>query len=337
MMSTTGKREVEECLRIWSGRVLLAPGNPPPSPVSDPRVMDAFLQRHGIALCINHALSDHSRNQMPSVPAADTHRAIAVEMARTHELSRVAGVLQTRLTTPPLVYKGQALAHSLYPQPWLRPRGDIDILVQRSDLSQAVNEMERLGYQKVLSTDGDLIMTQISMYRQFSGFEHIWDIHWDLSNRPTYSDILGYGELMRRAVEIRVNEVAFLAPCPSDSLLIACLHLIGHHGGDVRMIWLHDIQLLAAALSDSEHRRFLDKAMDNARVRAACHAAMALTQRYLPTGRVDDLGRELDPGAGARLAASGTYLAHLAEDALAIDKGIACDSCGSMFFRLRIT
>ena len=56
-------------------------------------------------------------------------RAAAVDdVARTRELVRVAGALEGAGCRP-IVFKGAALAHTHYRQPWLRPRLDVDVLV----------------------------------------------------------------------------------------------------------------------------------------------------------------------------------------------------------------
>ncbi|MDZ7841404.1 MAG: nucleotidyltransferase family protein [Gammaproteobacteria bacterium] len=320
-MSTAVNPEMEEQLRVWAGRLLVAPRDATPNTERNPGILGVFLRRHGVDLCLHHVLSEHAPAASHTLPGPDTRHEIAVEMARTHEFCRVSRALRERFNEPPLVFKGQALAHTLYPQPWLRPRGDIDILVKRAAMPPLCRAMERLGYEKALGTDGDLVMTQTAMRRRSGGVEHVWDLHWKLSNRPALSGIISCQALRQTAVEVAVGNTIFAAPSDVDSLLIACLHLVGHHAGEVRLIWLYDIHLLVAALSGAERERFLDKAMDGPRVRAACHAAFELTQRYLPAERTDDLRRELDPGTGARQRSGRTYLSRLAEDARAVDKG----------------
>ncbi len=99
------------------------------------------------------------------------------------------------------------------------------------------------------------------------------------------------------------------------------MHLIGHHAGEPRLIWLYDIHLLAGLLKDSEYRRFLDEAAAPAAVRAACHAALALTQRYIPSERTDRLCCALDPGPGERWRMNRFYLTGLFADASAVGRG----------------
>lgn len=314
-------QDMEERLRIWAGGMLVSPRGATSNAEWDPETVNDFLQRHGIDLCLHHVLSDHRAQPPRPLAAPDTRHAIAVEMARTHEFCRVGRALRERFNEPPLVYKGQALAHTLYPQPWLRPRGDIDMLVERDAIPPLCREMERLGYEKTLDTDGDLVLTQTAMHRRAGGVEHVWDLHWELSNRPAFSGFISCRELRQTAAEVTVGDTVFAAPCNVDNLLIACLHLIGHHGGGVRLIWLYDIHLLAASLGSAERERFLEKAMDTTPVRAACHAALSLTHRYLPSGDTDALRRTLDPGGGARWRAGQSYLAGLVADGAAVGRG----------------
>lgn len=290
-------------------------------PVAYPKAVEAFLRWHGIEPCISHFLPEHHPARAGALPEFDRPHVIAVEMARTHEFVRVLTEIQDRLPDPPIVYKGQALAHNLYPHPWLRPRGDVDVLVEQSSVAGLLDTMGRLGYEKTLSTEADLVMPQASMRRRHAGVEHVWDVHWGISNRPAWSDILAYDALQGAAVNVPVDRISFRAPCPAHSLLIACLHLIGHHPGEHRMIWLYDIHLLAASLSAAERRRFMDQAMERPQARAACHAALEATQRYIPGEPTDELRLALDPGPGARWRGERSYLAGLVEDAGAVAKG----------------
>lgn len=313
--------ESEELLRRWGGQVLANAGAAPPMPVADPEAVEAFLRWHGIEPCISHFLPEHHPARPVALPEFNSRHAIAVEMARTHEFIRVLTDIQGRLPDPPIVYKGQALAHTLYPHPWLRPRGDVDVLVEQTCVSGFLGELQGHGYEKSLSTEGDLLMPQASMRRRHAGIEHVWDVHWGISNRPAWSDFLGYGVLREAAIDVPVDGISFCAPCPAHSLLIACLHLIGHHPGELRLLWLYDIHLLAASLSTGECRRFMDQAMERPQVRAACHAALEATQRYIPGEPTDELRRALDPGPGARWRGGRSYLAGLVEDAAAVAKG----------------
>lgn len=313
--------DTEEALRAWSGRVLLRPWDPPPVPVADSHVVRNFLRHHGIHACINHLLGKHAPQQAATLAPPDWHRFVAVEMAMAHEFVRVLNELNERLPEPPLVYKGQALAYSLYTHPWLRPRGDIDALVDRNHFDAVVDLLELCGYKRETAIDGELVLKQVTLARHQHGTYHAWDLHWSISNRPVFADFLTYTDLFESGERIAVGDASFVAPNRVHGLLLACLHLVGHHASDIRMIWLYDIHLLADALSDSQVEDFLDAAGSRTEVRAACHGALAATQRYMPTPRTEALARSLDPGPGSRVYLEERRMSRLWADARAVGRG----------------
>jgi hypothetical protein len=57
---------------------------------------------------------------------------------------------------PALVLKGAALSHLVYPEPGLRPMSDLDILVPRSEVWRAQQELAELGFNAPLRRGGTL-------------------------------------------------------------------------------------------------------------------------------------------------------------------------------------
>jgi hypothetical protein len=64
---------------------------------------------------------------------------------RSRELARILSALQTA-EIDPLVLKGAALAHLIYPDPGLRPMRDIDLLVNKSAARRTQDTLLKLGY-----------------------------------------------------------------------------------------------------------------------------------------------------------------------------------------------
>ena len=101
------------------------------------------------------------------------------------------------------------------------------------------------------------------------GVRHCIDLHWALSNRSRYADVLQFDELWPRGMTLR-GDVRM--PSTADALLIAAMHLAGHHSGSERLIWLYDIHLLHGSMSADElqatamlaRRRNLDMELDSA-------------------------------------------------------------------------
>jgi len=242
---------------------------------------------------------------------------VAAEMAREKKFLQDLdeGDLLRRFN--PVFFKGQALAYSLYPQPWMRPREDIDILIDERDRQAAVAAFESLGYERSLSLDGDLVLPQLTM-RQAAGPGPAWDIHWRFSSRPAFAGCLDYAARQEWTVTTRAGSHVIRIPDPPHSLLIACLHLFGHHPGERRLLWLYDMHLLLESLTDAERKVFVRAALRDRQTQSTCHAALAMAGRYLPTPRNAQLCRALDPGPGARRAPNHAHLGRLLDDLRAV-------------------
>lgn len=313
--------DIEEGLRLWCGALLV--GAPARSPDQmGPRAVRSFVDRHGVGPLIAGKTRSSGIVRDAFAGNGSEKAAVAVEMARQAEFVSVVAVLQAQIpAAEPVVFKGQALAYQVYENPWLRPRGDIDALIDRDRFDAIVDLLQQCGYERETAFDGGLVLKQETLAKHQHGTSHAWDLHWSISNRPAFEDFLTYADLFESGERIPVGDVSFVAPNKIHGLLLACLHLVGHHANDIRMIWLYDIHLLAHALSDSRVEDFLDAAGRRTEVRAACHAALATTQRYMPTARMQALARSLDPGPGSRVRLGERRMARLWADARAVGRG----------------
>lgn len=311
----------DEALRCWVGGLLAGAHRDTRAPCNDPAALAAFLQHHGIRPCLEDVLTQQGLALTGvAAPPGQDHQCIAGEMVRAHEFSKTLRRAESVLPERPLVFKGQALAYSLYRQPWLRPRADIDVLIEKQHWGGLLGVFRSAGYREQTRIDGDLILRQITMRKRLPGSEHLWDVHWALSNRPAFAGILEPGRLRRHAVAVSTDEVEFLAPAPVDNLLIACIHLIGHHSHDIRMIWLYDIHLLIGSLTETQRAVFVQEALRRRESRSACHAALTLTHHYLPAEPTDLARRALDPGPRQRLNPTRRYFTRLLEDVKSTDR-----------------
>ena len=114
------------------------------------------------------------------------------DVARTRELVRVAGALEDA-GCQPIVFKGAALAHTHYRQPWLRPRLDIDVLVAERGREPASRALRGLGYERLPFVSGRLVMYQEPLVRaEAGGLEHVVDLHWRVANPQAVSRVLSH-------------------------------------------------------------------------------------------------------------------------------------------------
>lgn len=214
----------------------------------------------------------------------------------------LVGIVQAleRQGVTPLLFKGCALAHSIYPEPWIRLGCDSDLLIRREDRTAGIETLRRLGFAQPTGVTGEMVMNQAGFYKEADGVTVAIDLHWELSQAQVLVGLLTYEELLGRGKGILLDAEGTTtssrkpgyrfetgegdepkAPDPRapervtaqvfggiDSLLLACLHRAREQRKD-RLIWLYDIHLLAEGLTDFELDQFVALA-DEKKVRALC-------------------------------------------------------------------
>lgn len=123
------------------------------------------------------------------------------EVGRVFALLEAAGVRA-------LLVKGRAAAR-LYPEPGLRPSGDIDVCVSPAQYARARQTLE--------------------------GARAFVDLHAGFGE----DERRDFGELDERAETFRVGVVPVRVPAAEDHLRLLCLHLLRH--GAWRPLWLCDV------------------------------------------------------------------------------------------------
>jgi hypothetical protein len=246
-----------------------------------------------------------------------------LNILRSRELGRVLHRLRdARL--PVFVIKGAAIAHTHYPAPYLRPRYDTDLLVRKDDFARAGLTLVEMGYRRVNSVSREAVRTQWTFERRLAGGipEYI-DLHWAISNRPLFADMLTFDELLTDAVAIKshvTDALEFDTPGPVHALLLACIHRVAHHNGWPKLIWLYDMKLLADGLSALEWRRFHELASVK-QIGSLCREALTTTSATVglssqaKIAMIGSHSRTAEPSA-AYLGSVGTRWRSLALDLL---------------------
>jgi hypothetical protein len=168
----------------------------------------------------------------------------------------------------PIIFKGTALAYSVYVSPFLRRRGDTDLIVPFDRRDQAAKELEAAGFVCEDRLRGDLTSYQApyTYIYQFM-YPHTVDLHWRINNSQVLSNIITYQELWE-------NRRALPALCPHavaagsvHALFLACMHRASHrqwpyfvgnkeyYGGD-RLIWVYDIHLILREFDSISYNEF---------------------------------------------------------------------------------
>ena len=150
--------------------------------------------------------------ELPSWPASirqallDAERGeAALEIVRRQELCRLLEAFAAA-DVPILLLKGAALAYSLYPEPWLRPREDTDLLVRSADARRASDVLASAGYRPALMQSGDFVTHQrLHVRSDRTGRRYACDLHWKIANPAPFADLLSPEDFLRDAASISLG------------------------------------------------------------------------------------------------------------------------------------
>jgi hypothetical protein len=225
------------------------------------------------------AVDDALRRRRAALAAAEAAARPALDAALA--ALRAAGL-------DPLLFKGEALARGVYPEPGTRVRGDADVWVAPDAFDAACRALEALAWRAVPAADGQWLQPERSFLAPH-GPARI-DLHRRILSQPLLAAALDAPAIRARA--IRIDGIAM--PAPADALLIAAAHLVGHHAEAPRAIWLFDLHRLAA--DDATLRAAVERAI-------ACGIAGILGHAL--RGARSLFGSALDDALLARLDAAG--------------------------------
>ena len=169
-------------------------------------------------------------------PHAETLRGSAHLLAlddtmRQAALSELCALLNGAGVTP-LLFKGWAAGRS-YPQGWLRPYGDFDVLVRGDDVATA---RAALTAAATSSVGGNDFALPLGPRRHCSV---------DLHDRLDAFYAADVGTLFARARAVTLPGGTLLVPSPEDHLRLCALHMFRHGGW--RPLWLCDIAAMSEA------------------------------------------------------------------------------------------
>ena len=217
-----------------------------------------------------------------------------VDAIRNEEAARVITGLAGVDGAMPVLFKGAALAHSHYPESWLRPRLDTDLLLSATSVRGAFEVLRALGYRQATSTSGELVSYQASFERSDRfGVTHYFDVHWKVANWQVVADVLSHEEIAARAIPLPALGPYARAACASDGLVLACLHRAAHHRDSEELLWIYDIHLIACSLSDPEWTIALASA-ERGSVKAIFARGIALAIDRFSTPVPVEVTRQLD-------------------------------------------
>lgn len=234
------------------------------------------------------------------------YEALAHTMWELRHQNLLAELLQTlaERNVYPILFKGTALAYSVYGNPATRMRGDTDLLINPSSRDVADAVLSELGFEVDCAEEIDFIRFQAShIWHGDGNAAHAVDLHWGISNSYVLSRLFTYDELRAHAVPLPKLSEHALSAGPVHALLIACMHRARHkqsaynvdgqayYSGD-RLIWLYDIHLLAGSLSKSQWQDFVRLAQEKT-LSSVCleglDRARTCFSTVVPPGVLDEL------------------------------------------------
>lgn len=242
----------DAALRDWLAAALRS-GRPPPlsDSVTGKQLLEA-AEREGVTALLEArlrteggwaALTDDQRDALQ----AQARGLAAQWLLRANELRQIEQVLAAAGLRA-LLLKGAALSLWLYPQPFLRMGGDIDLLLDSAEATaQAETELAPLGYARAFDP-GDTHF-ELTLRRNVDGqLQSELDLHSRLLNAAAYAGIFGFDELWTSAQTLPGMGTSLRALSPAHALAHACLNraLDMQNAIPDRLKLLYDLRLLAA-------------------------------------------------------------------------------------------
>src|SRR2546427_519189 len=242
-------------------RALHDPAGSPQAPFGvDAAALIAAASRHRVLLLLGWTL--RAAGTLETWPAAfitafqrAEREAVIVDCVRHAELATVLAELSAAGVRV-LLFKGAALAHTHYPAPHVRVRADTDLLVASSDVRALEDVLCRRGYVRPAETSGRLVSYQSHSHKiDRHGVTHAFDVHWRISNLQALADRLTFQELWAHRIPLAALGSSAVTIDAVHALLLALVHLAGHHPGSRHLLWIHDLHVLASRLTPEEMRQ----------------------------------------------------------------------------------
>jgi len=156
---------------------------------------------------------------------------------------------------PVMALKGLFIKY-LYPKPELRTMGDIDILIRRDSLDEAIDIIKSLGYEKTAKEDPKHLVFYHKHYVPI-------ELHVSLvtESRRKLAKSLNT-DIWEMPIHYEIDGISFLAPNDINHLLYCCIHMTNHFGkGGFGLRQLTDFNLLARKLDkDADWDNIIERA-----------------------------------------------------------------------------
>jgi hypothetical protein len=221
-----------------------------------------FCDEQELAGLLHHRIAAADPRDWPSAWWASlcghAHGEAASELLRADEIKSVLRELAAA-GIQPILFKGTALAYSIYPSPVCRPRNDTDMLIGVDQVDAARHALIACGYVPTVYCADLFSQFEVQRVDRF-GVLHVFDVHWRVSTQPVFEKLPTYDDLVSRCQAVPALGPYARAAGRVDALLLACVHPAMHHRNLERALWIYDVHLLASAISEAELDEFVLRA-----------------------------------------------------------------------------
>jgi Uncharacterised nucleotidyltransferase len=191
------------------------------------------------------------------------------------------------------------LAVQIYPNPALRPMGDLDLLIRRDDWGTAAACLARLGFLPRPSADVPYTRRYAPAQHFRRASDEIWiDLQWNVMEREW--DLYGEGRftydglgMWRRAVPMQVGCYDLRVPILEDMLFHLCLHLEGHRYSE--LVLFCDIAELLRRKEEELRWDVLVEIARRYRAESSVYYVLLLTERLLAAPVPVEVLEQLEP------------------------------------------
>lgn len=200
---------------------------------------------HGVLPLVYSSLRQHGAGLVPEHVTSRLRSGFLDNAASTllqaEELVAISQLLsEARIRV--IAVKGPALAMAAYGALSLRTQRDLDILVDRGDVSAATELLVRRGYElsdQPANRRGRISYRtekDLTLFRRDLGVTV--ELHWALA-RPAFRFGLAFDDLWRRSGTRLILGTEITTPHPEDQLLILCAHGASHCWASLK--WICDL------------------------------------------------------------------------------------------------
>ena len=151
-----------------------------------------------------------------------------------------------------IVLKGAALLETVYESIAVRPMLDVDILIRKELVPQALQILAEDGYrQDIEPHSGAAFAFENEILLLKAGIEPIQlEIHWHLFDSPYYQQHLDLDWFWQQARPLAIDRNKSLILGPEAQIVHLCGHLALHHSFEPSILWLVDLAEVVSCYGD---------------------------------------------------------------------------------------